>query len=128
MSRSKNRNRHIHTSSLRRVSRREFLAGMGAAATFTIVPRHVLGGEGKVAASEKTTLACIGLGGQGHIDLFNLLKYDELQVTAVCDVHRQGSGYISWDWMKGKMWLCAHTDKFRSSISIPSHIGIWGQN
>jgi len=102
MSRSKNQNVHIHTSNLLRVSRRQFLVGMGAAATFNIVPRHVLGGEGHVAASEKTTLACIGMGGQGHIDLFNLLKYDELQVTAVCDVHRQGSGYISWDWMKGK--------------------------
>ena len=101
MSRFKKQNRHTHISSSRRVSRREFLAGMGTAATFTLVPRHVLGGEGHVAASEKTTLACIGMGGQGHIDLFNLLKYDELQVVAVCDVHREGSGYISWDWMKG---------------------------
>ncbi|MFB0555995.1 MAG: hypothetical protein ACETWQ_22045 [Phycisphaerae bacterium] len=95
MSRFENQSRHTHSSSLRRVSRREFLVGMGAAATFTVVPRHVLGGEGHIAASEKTTLACIGMGGQGHIDLFNLLKYDELQVIAVCDVHCQGSGYIS---------------------------------
>ena len=102
MSRFKSQIRHKNTSNFRRVSRREFLAGMGTAATFTIVPRHVLGGEGHIAASEKTTLAFIGMGGQGHIDLFNLLKYDELQVVAVCDVHHEGSGYISWDWMKGK--------------------------
>ena len=34
-------------------------------------------------------MACIGLGGQGHIDLFNLLQFDELQIVAVCDVDRE---------------------------------------
>jgi len=71
-------------------------------ATAVVVPRHVLGGEGHVAPSERTTLACIGMGGQGHVDLFNLLQFPETQVVAVCDVHRAGGGYISWYWMQGE--------------------------
>jgi len=81
-------------------SRRTFLGGLAAGAAFAIVPRHVLGGRGYVPPSEKTTLACIGMGGQGHVDLFNFLQKDEVQVVAVCDVNREGGGYISWDWMQ----------------------------
>ena len=85
-----------------RTSRRKFLGGLAAGATFTIVPRIVLGGKGHVPPSEKTTLALIGMGGQGHVNLFNFLQLDEVQVVAVCDVNREGGGYISWNWMQGK--------------------------
>ncbi len=84
------------------ISRRRFLKGTIAASAFTVLPHHVFGGPGRVTPSEKTTVACIGMGGQGHIDLFNLLQFDELQIVAVCDVDREGAGYISWDWMQGK--------------------------
>ncbi len=43
------------------LTRREFTA----AAAFTIVPRHVLGGPGFVAPSDKIALAAIGMGRQG---------------------------------------------------------------
>ena len=85
-----------------RISRRRFLGGVAAGATFTIVPRIVLGGKRHVSPSDKTTLALIGLGGQGHVNLFNFLQLDRVQVAAVCDVNRQGGGYISWNWMQGK--------------------------
>jgi len=85
-----------------RTSRRKFLRGLAAGATFTIVPRIVLGGKGHVPPSEKTTLALIGMGGQGHMNLFNFLQLDDVQVVAVCDVNREGGGYISWNWMQGK--------------------------
>lgn len=85
-----------------RISRRRFLGGIAAGATFTVVPRIVLGGKGHVPPSEKTTLALIGMGGQGHVNLFNFLHLDEVQVVAVCDVNREGGGYISWNWMQGK--------------------------
>ncbi len=75
----------------------ERAAGFGALA---VLPRRVLG-AGYVAPSEKLTVACIGMGGQGHINLFNLLQMDDVHVAAVCDVHREGGGYISWDWMQG---------------------------
>ncbi len=84
------------------ISRRTFLRSLAAGATFTIVPRSVLGGKGVIAPSEKTTLALIGMGGQGHVNLFNFLQIDEVQILAVCDPNREGGGYISWDWMQGK--------------------------
>ncbi|OHB78414.1 MAG: hypothetical protein A2Z25_22875 [Planctomycetes bacterium RBG_16_55_9] len=84
------------------ICRRRFLRATLGASAFVVLPRSVMGGSGRVTPGRKTTLACIGLGGQGHIDLFNLLQFDELQVVAVCDVHREGGGYLSWDWMEGK--------------------------
>lgn len=101
MNRFNNKVRRTHESSLRRVSRREFLGKITAVATFAVVSRPVLGGKGHVAASDKTTLACIGMGGQGHVNLFNFLQLGEVQVVAVCDVNREGGGYISWNWMQG---------------------------
>lgn len=90
-------------ASARPLSRRRFLAGAAvAAAGFTIVPRHVLGGAGYVAPSNKTTLAAIGTGGQGLQNVQAFLEFPELQVVAVCDVNREGPGYVSWNWDKGK--------------------------
>jgi predicted dehydrogenase len=102
MNRFKNQTGHVHKSNAYRLSRRQFLGIVGTAAAFTLVPRAALGGVDHVAPSGKTTLACIGMGGQGHVDLFNFLQNDEVQVVAVCDVNREGGGYISWDWMQGK--------------------------
>ena len=84
------------------ISRREFLTTSAAAAAFTIVPRHVLGGPGTVAPSAKTTLACIGVGGQGQQNMTAFLQFPEVQVVAVCDVNRESGGYLSWNWAQGK--------------------------
>jgi predicted dehydrogenase len=84
-----------------RTSRRTFLGGLAAGAAFSVVPRHVLGGPGHTAPSDKITLGLIGLGGQGHVNLYNFLQMEDVQVTAVCDVNREGPGYISWEWMQG---------------------------
>jgi len=65
------------------VSRREFLAGTAAASSFIIVPRHVLGGPGYQAPSEKLNIACIGIGGKGWSDS---LKMQTENVIALCDV------------------------------------------
>ena len=47
----------------KRISRRRFLGGTAAAAVFTIVPRHVLGGPGHTPPSDVLTRAVIGTGG-----------------------------------------------------------------
>lgn len=86
----------------RRVPRRAFLAGAAAASALAIVPRHVLGGPGNVAPSEKTTLAGIGTGGQGMQNMATFQEFPEIQVVAVCDVNREGGGYLSWNWTQGK--------------------------
>ena len=83
-------------------SRRDFLAKSTALAVLTIVPRHVLGGPNQVPPSAKTTVAGIGLGGQGLQDMVAFQQIPEVQVVAVCDVNREGSGYISWNWSQGK--------------------------
>jgi hypothetical protein len=56
-----------------KISRRDFMGSAATtAAAFTIVPRHVLGSSGYVFPSDKLNIACIGVGGQGANDIFNL--------------------------------------------------------
>jgi len=84
------------------VSRRALVRAGVAAAAFAVVPRRVLGGEGHVPPSEQTTLAGIGMGGQGMQDLGAFIAMPEVRAVAVCDVNREGGGYLSWNWDKGK--------------------------
>ncbi len=56
---------------------------MGAAAVFTIVPRHVLGGPRRVPPSEKLNIASIGIGGQGASDIQSVSSEN---IVALCDV------------------------------------------
>ena len=79
------------------VSRRKFIATGGAAvAAFTIVPRHVLGGAGFVAPSEKITVAHIGCGTQGLRELPGLLALPEVQIVAACDPVKESYDYVDW--------------------------------
>ena len=63
-------------------TRREVLKKTAAAFTFTIVPRHVLGGPGYTPPSEKPTKAIIGVGGMGR----GHFGYGGTKTLAVCDV------------------------------------------
>ncbi len=65
------------------ISRRQFLSGAAAAAAFTIVPRHVLGGAGHTPPSEKLNIAAIGVGGRGGD---NLKEIETENIVALCDV------------------------------------------
>src|SRR5436309_4147294 len=79
------------------LSRRNFLFAGGAAATaFTIVPRHVLGGPGFVAPSEKITVAYIGCGTQGLREMPAMLAVPEIQIVAVCDPVKESHDYVDW--------------------------------
>src|ERR1022692_3811064 len=75
-----------------RLSRRAFA---GAAAAFTIVPRHVLGAP-FVAPSDRITLASIGLGRQGQAVTMELLARPDVQVVAVCDCNRFSKDYAEY--------------------------------
>jgi len=67
-------------------NRRSFLKNSALSVfAFTIVPRHVLGGEGHTPPSEKITLAGIGIGGIGHSQLKECAKTG-FQIEALCDV------------------------------------------
>ncbi len=61
----------------RSFSRRNFIGTTAtAAAAFTIVPRHVLGGKGFTAPSDLVNLAGIGIGSQGGGDIQNIATPD----------------------------------------------------
>ncbi|MCX8037783.1 MAG: Gfo/Idh/MocA family oxidoreductase, partial [Candidatus Sumerlaeia bacterium] len=80
-----------------RIHRRKFLGtATASAAAFTIVPRHVLGGAGQTAPSEKITLAYIGCGTQGLREMVDLLPLSDLQIVAVCDPVKDSNDYVDW--------------------------------
>ncbi len=65
------------------MNRKKFIKkSIGAIGAFTIIPRHVLGGNGYTAPSDQLTKAVIGVGvmGRGH------LNYPGARLVAVCDV------------------------------------------
>jgi predicted dehydrogenase len=95
----------IYQSKSTGLSRRKFITAGAAAAAFTIVPRHVLGGQGFVAPSEKITLAYIGCGTQGIREMLRMLTMPEVQIVAVCDPVKDGHDYVDWS-----------SDGMRSSI------------
>lgn len=66
-------------------SRRNFLkSATGAAAAFTIVPRHVLG-QGQTPPSEKLNVAAIGAGGQAAADINDVARDSGTRMVALCD-------------------------------------------
>ena len=79
------------------INRRKFIGGVATvAAGLTVVPRHVLGGSGFVAPSDKINVAYIGLGTQGLRQLPDIIQLPEVQVTAVCDPQRKAINYYDW--------------------------------
>jgi len=67
----------------RSISRRRVLKGSAAALGFYFVPRRVLGGSGKTAASDKLNVAGIGVGGKGYSDVRGMAGEN---IVALCDV------------------------------------------
>jgi len=69
------------------VKRRKFLALAGAtAAGFSIVPRHVIGGKGYIAPSDKLNIAAIGVGGKGEVNIERSFNNGTDNIVALCDV------------------------------------------
>jgi predicted dehydrogenase len=69
-------------------TRRSFMTAAAAASTafsFTIVPRHVLGGQGQTPPSERLNVAGIGCGGMGGGDIATFTKLGA-NFVALCDV------------------------------------------
>src|SRR5205823_1512067 len=97
------------------------VAGGAAAAGFTIVPRHVLGGAGFVAPSEKITVAHIGCGTQGLRELPGLLAIPEVQVVAVCDPAKESHNYVDWsrDGLRSEIAQAIGKPDWRRGAGIP---------
>lgn len=69
-------------------SRRTFLKTIGAAGLFTIIPRHVLGGNGHIPPSDQLTRGIIGCGGIGRSS-YHFQSDDKCRLVALCDVDSQ---------------------------------------
>ncbi len=68
-------------------SRRKFIKNSALTATgFMVVPRHVLGGKGFIAPSDKLRVAGIGVGGKGQSDIANFAKSGKADIVYLCDV------------------------------------------
>jgi predicted dehydrogenase len=67
-------------------SRRRFLkSALVAGAGLTVVPRHVLGGNGFIPPSDQLTKGIIGVGGMGR----GHIPYEGTRVVAICDVDKK---------------------------------------
>jgi predicted dehydrogenase len=71
------------------MSRRSFLVAAGMAPL--IVPRHVLGGAGYQAPSDKLRIACVGVGGMGK-NYLSGCKDEE--IVALCDLDHEFSAPV----------------------------------
>jgi predicted dehydrogenase len=70
------------------MDRRKFITGAAALSAFLIVPRHVLGGKGFVAPSDRINLGFIGSGRQSLTLQKAFLPLAECRIIAACDVYR----------------------------------------
>src|SRR5215469_17835792 len=78
------------------LTRREFVGtAAGAAASFIIVPPHVLG-RGFVPPSDRVAVASIGMGRQGLAVTMELLAHPDVQVVAVCDCNKASLNYAEY--------------------------------
>lgn len=77
------------------INRRTFLGYSTMAGAAMLIPRHVLGGRGFVAPSDKVSIAVIGTGGQGLVNLRELFKEDDVEVIAIADPNEE-SDYSQW--------------------------------
>ncbi|MDT7830331.1 Gfo/Idh/MocA family oxidoreductase [Pricia sp. S334] len=76
-------------------TRRSFIKKGAMASSIFIVPRHVLGGVGYMAPSDRLNLAAIGAGGKGASDIRNASVDGREKVVALCDVDFAGSAKAS---------------------------------
>lgn len=81
---------------MKTINRREFVSYAGTALAVTVVPRHVLGGSGYVAPSDKISLALIGSGTQQLGELVRLIEDERVQVVALADPNKEPVHYRAW--------------------------------
>ncbi len=110
-------------------SRRKFIKQGAMASSIFIVPRHVLGGTGYIAPSDRLALAAIGAGGKGASDIKNASVNGREKVVALCDVDFSGSAKKSVEnFPKAKLFddYRVMLDKKKNidavTISTPDHV------
>ncbi|MBS1590951.1 MAG: Gfo/Idh/MocA family oxidoreductase [Bacteroidetes bacterium] len=110
-------------------SRRDFIKNTSLAlAGFYIVPRHVLGGKGFIAPSDKLLIAGIGAGGKGESDLWNFYQSGKAEIVALCDVDERQCKKSRERFPKAKFYKDyremlekEHANIDACSVSTPDH-------
>jgi len=111
------------------LSRRSFLRNTTlAAAGFLIVPRHVLGGKGYTAPSDRLLIAGIGVGGKGESDIANFYRSGKADIAFLCDVDDRRAATTVKNFPKAKYYkdwremLDKESKHFDAvSVSTPDH-------
>ena len=83
-------------------TRRDFLRTSAAAAAVAapyVVPSSVFGAT---APSNRISVACIGTGNQGFLDLKLFMAQPDCQLVAVCDVNRGSGNYKNPEDVRGR--------------------------
>jgi predicted dehydrogenase len=113
----------------RLTSRRDFVKTAALGSSFFIVPRHVLGGPGYIAPSDRLNLASIGAGGKGTSDIRNASVGGRERVAALCDVDFSGSAARSVEafpdaalYEDFRVMLDNEPDIDAVTISTPDHV------
>ncbi len=75
-------------------SRRKFLGQTAALSAFFILPRHVLGGKGFIAPSDRLNLGFIGAGRQAITLQKAFIASDDVIISAVTDVYRDKTAHF----------------------------------
>jgi predicted dehydrogenase len=110
-------------------SRRSFLKTSAIAATaFMIVPRHVLGGKGFLAPSDRLIVAGVGAGGKGESDIAMFAKSGKADIGFLCDVDERRAAASRKNFPKAKFykdWREMYDKESKNfdavSVSTPDH-------
>lgn len=87
--------------SIHRISRRDMIKAGAAVAVFNIVPRHILGGAGFTAPSERLNIAGVGIGGMGSGDIRSVAGEN---IVALCDVDQNASARNAKSYPKARLY------------------------
>ncbi len=122
-------NKAEKTAAAIKKSRRSFIKNTLALATgFYIVPRHVLGGRGFTAPSDKLIIAAIGAGGKGESDIMEFYKSGNAVIAFLCDVDERQAAKSRAQFPKAafykdyrQMLEKEHKNIDAVSVSTPDH-------
>lgn len=111
-------------------SRRDFIKNASLAmGGFYILPRHVLGGKGFIAPSDKLQIAGIGAGGKGESDLWSFYNSGKADIAFLCDVDERQTAKSRQRYPNAKVYTdyremlekeAKHIDAV--SVSTPDHM------
>ncbi len=109
--------------------RRAFIKSSAiAAAAFMIVPRHVLGGNGFLAPSDRLIVASIGVGGKGESDITGFYGSGKADIGFLCDVDTRRATNSVRSFPKAKFYKDwrelfdkEHKNFDAVSVSTPDH-------